>query len=295
MAKRQALGKGLGGLIQSKTNIIPQNPLAESAVKGAAVMVDIRKLDRNKEQPRKKFKEEPLAELSASIKEHGILQPIVVQDKKDHYEIIAGERRWRAAIQAGLTEVPVIIKNLTDQEIFEISLIENLQREDLDPIEEAAGYKRLKEDFSLTDEQVAEKVFKSRTEVTNSMRLLKLSKAVQQYVMEDKLSKGHARALLGIEDATRQAQVAKQVIEQALNVRETEKLVRDLNAPKKPEVKKEDNIKQYRIQYESLAKRLSESLGAKVKVTLKDKNKGKIELDFYSSEEFNKIYEKLLK
>ena len=150
MAKRQALGKGLGGLIQSKTNIIPQNPLAESAVKGAAVMVDIRKLDRNKEQPRKKFKEEPLAELSASIKEHGILQPIVVQDKKDHYEIIAGERRWRAAIQAGLTEVPVIIKNLTDQEIFEISLIENLQREDLDPIEEAAGYKRLKEDFSLT-------------------------------------------------------------------------------------------------------------------------------------------------
>lgn len=295
MAKRNALGRGLDGIIKSNTNVIPSNPLAESSVKGAAILVDIKKLDRNKEQPRKKFKEAPLEELANSIKEHGILQPIVVQDKKDHYEIIAGERRWRAAMKAGLTEVPVIVKNLTDQEIFEISLIENLQREDLDPIEEAAGYKRLKEDFSLTDEQVAERVFKSRAEVTNSMRLLKLTVEVQQYVMEDKISKGHARALLSIEDSKKQVQVAKQVAEENLSVRETEKLVKALTAPEKPVKKKDDSLKQYQIQYDSLAQKISEQLGTKVSVSLKNKNSGKLEIEFYTSEEFENLFQKLTK
>lgn len=295
MAKRNALGRGLDGIIKSNTNVIPSNPLAESSVKGAAILVDIKKLDRNKEQPRKKFKEAPLEELANSIKEHGILQPIVVQDKKDHYEIIAGERRWRAAMKAGLTEVPVIVKNLTDQEIFEISLIENLQREDLDPIEEAAGYKRLKEDFSLTDEQVAERVFKSRAEVTNSMRLLKLTVEVQQYVMEDKISKGHARALLSIEDSKKQVQVAKQVAEENLSVRETEKLVKALTALEKPVKKKDDSLKQYQIQYDSLAQKISEQLGTKVSVSLKNKNSGKLEIEFYTSEEFENLFQKLTK
>lgn len=287
---KKGLGKGLDSIIQNKTSVsIPK----ESALKGAAVMVDIKKLDRNKEQPRKKFDEEALDELSESIKQHGVIQPILVQDRKDHYEIIAGERRWRASLKAGLSEVPVIIKNLSEQEIVEISLIENLQREDLDAIEEAQAYKRLKQEFNLTDDQVAEKVSKSRAAVTNSMRLLKLSEKVQQMVIDDMISTGHARTLLAIEDANVQYEIAQRVFDEKLSVRELEKLVKNLG---KPVVKKKkEDLTKYQVHFDEYASKLADILGVKVSVNLKDKSNGKLEIDFYSSDDFEKIYEKLSK
>lgn len=172
-------------------------------------MVNINKVEPNKEQPRKNFDEDALLELSESIKQFGVLQPLLVVDRKDYYEIIAGERRWRAAKMAGLKKVPVIIKDLTEQEIVEISLIENIQRENLNPIEEAIAYKRLLNEFNLKQDEVAERVSKSRTAVTNSMRLLKLCDKVQQMVIDDMISTGHARALLGITDEEKQYTLAQ--------------------------------------------------------------------------------------
>ncbi|MBQ8261221.1 MAG: ParB/RepB/Spo0J family partition protein [Lachnospiraceae bacterium] len=292
------LGKGLDGLIKDKkpiggSSIAPK----ESAVKGAAVMVDINKVERNKEQPRKKFDEEALEELAESIKQHGVLQPLLVQDRKDHYEIIAGERRWRASKKAGLKQVPVIIKNMTEQEIVEISLIENIQREDLDPIEEAQAYKRLKQEFNLTDDEVAEKVSKSRAAVTNSMRLLKLSPKVQQMVIDEMISTGHARALLSIEDEELQFEIAQNVFDQKLSVREVEKLVKSLgnSKDKKAAEKKEKDLEQYRIHFNKYATKISEKLGVKVDVVLKDKNKGKLEIDFYNNDDFEKLFDLLTK
>ena len=243
----KGLGKGLGKGLDA---MIP--PTVKSSAKevtkvevessSSETLVKITKVEPNREQPRKNFDEDALIELSESIKQHGLIQPIVVQDRKDHYEIIAGERRWRAAKLAGLKEVPVIIKNLTEQEIVELSLIENIQREDLNPIEEAQAYKKLMTEFHLKQDELAEKVSKSRTAVTNSMRLLKLCDNVQRMVIDEKLSTGHARALLAIEDEETQYSIAEQIFDQKLSVRDVEKLVKNLNKPPKEKKTNETKI-----------------------------------------------------
>ena len=235
----KGLGKGLDALIPEessrKTTVKPQKEVVvEKVVKKEEVMVKISDIEPNREQPRKNFDEDSLLELAESIKQFGVIQPLIVQKKGDYYEIIAGERRWRAAKLAGLKEVPVIVKKYTEQEIVEISLIENIQRENLNPIEEAQAYKRLLTEFNLKQDEVAERVSKSRTAVTNSMRLLKLDEKVQQMVIDDMISSGHARALLAIEDKELQATLAVRIFDEKLSVREVERLVRNLQV-KEPE------------------------------------------------------------
>lgn len=292
--RKGGLGKGLDSLIpdmNSSMNDLSkkevQTKVVEKVVeKPAEVKVKITKIEPNKEQPRKNFDEDALIELSESIKQHGVLQPILVQERKGYYEIVAGERRWRAAKLAGLKEVPVIIKKFTEQEIVEISLIENIQRENLNPIEEAIAYKRLLTEFQLKQDEVAERVSKSRTAVTNSMRLLKLDERVQQMVIEEKLSTGHARALLGIEDRELQYQTACKVFDEKLSVREVEKLVKALNAPKK-EPKKQPEINQ--VVYDDMSEKLKQIMGTKVSILPKNQEKGKIEIEYYSSDELERI------
>ncbi len=287
------LGKGLDSIIQDKGVAAP----AESASKDGAVLIDINKIQRNKQQPRKKFDEGGLEELALSIKQHGVIQPVILKDRGDHYEIVAGERRYRACIKAGLTKIPAIIKDYTDQEIAEIALIENLQREDLDPIEEAQAYKRLKTEYKLTDDEISEKVSKSRSAVTNSLRLLNLSAKVQQLLIEKKLTMGHARALLAVDDEAKQYELAEKIINEKLSVRETEKLISGLGneAKEKPEKKEDPEMLRYKLQYDNYADKLSAKLGAKVSVNLKNKTSGKIELTFTSTDEFEKFYELLNK
>ena len=256
-------------------------------------MVPINKIEPNKEQPRKNFNEDALLELSESIKQMGIIQPIVVQDRDTFYEIIAGERRWRAAKQAGLKKVPVIIKHYTEQEIVEISLIENIQREDLNPIEEAFAYKRLLTEFNLKQDEVAERVSKSRTAVTNSMRLLKLDERVQQMVIDDMIQTGHARALLGIDDAEKQYAMAQKVFDEKLSVRETEKLVKK-SQKEKEEVEKAKIDKQLEIVYQDLEEKMKQILGTKVNINAKDENKGKIEIEYYNKEDLDRIIEMII-
>jgi len=274
-------------------------PLAEnkkSEEKPAEVKVKISKVEPNREQPRKNFDEDALLELAESIKQFGVLQPLLVQDRKDYYEIIAGERRWRAAKIAGLKEVPVIIKKLTEQEMVEISLIENIQRENLNPIEEALAYKRLLNEFNLKQDEVAERVSKSRTAVTNSMRLLKLNEKVQQMVIDDMLTTGHARALLGIEDQEKQYVVAQQIFDEKLSVRETEKLVKKIQKEKDlPEKKKEELDEQVALAYHDVEEKMKLILGTKVNIRAKDDKKGKIEIEYYSMDEFNRIFEMMQK
>lgn len=296
--KRGGLGKGLDSLIPNMNVNEPVAPKSEVKTKVVEKVVEkivekpiemkvkISKIEPNKEQPRRNFDEDALIELSESIKQHGMLQPIIVQDRKGYYEIIAGERRWRAAKLAGLKEVPVIVKQFTDQEILEISLIENIQRENLNPIEEAIAYKRLLNEFHLKQDEVAERVSKSRTAVTNSMRLLKLDERVQQMVIEEKLSTGHARALLGIEDAELQYQIANKVFDESLSVREVEKLVKSMNSPKK-EIKKSVEINQ--AVYDDMSEKLKQLMGTKVQILPKNNEKGKIEIEYYSSDELERI------
>ena len=297
MVKRGGLGKGLDSLIPNmnvegantpkaevKTKIVEK--VVEKVVeKPVEVKVKLSKIEPNKEQPRKNFDEDALYELAESIKQHGMLQPIIVQERKDYYEIIAGERRWRAAKIAGLKEVPVIIKKFTEQEIVEIALIENIQRENLNPIEEAIAFKRLLTEFNLKQDEVAERVSKSRTAVTNSMRLLKLDERVQQMVIEEKLSTGHARTLLGIEDGEFQYQIACKVFDEKLSVREVEKLVKTLNAPKKEVKKPEIN----QAVYDDMSEKLKQIMGTKVHILPKSNEKGKIEIEYYSSDELERI------
>lgn len=287
----KGLGKGLDSLIPENTKNIENQNNGNDVYKDA-VMVDIQKVEPNREQPRKNFDEDALLELSDSIKQFGILQPLLVQDKKEYYEIIAGERRWRAAKMAKIKEVPVIIKNLTDQEIVEISLIENIQREDLNPIEEAIAYKRLLEEFNLKQDEVAERVSKSRTAVTNSMRLLKLSDEVQQMVIDDLLTTGHARALLGIDDPEKQYATAQKIFDEKLSVRETEKLIKKMQNEKKNASKKEEPVdpKMYII-YQDLEEKLKNILGTKVIINKKNAKKGSIEIEYYSPEELDRIIE----
>lgn len=256
--------------------------------KGPETLVNITKVEPNREQPRKNFDEDALLELSESIKQYGLLQPILVQDRKDYYEIIAGERRWRAAKLAGLKQVPVIIKNLTDQEIVEISLIENIQRENLNPIEEAQAYKRLLNEFHLKQDEVAERVSKSRTAVTNSMRLLKLSDDVQRMVIDEMITTGHARALLGVEDPAEQYNLAQRIFDEKLSVREVEKIVKNMGKPVKP--KKEKVVdKSMQVIYDDISEKLKTQLGTKVNIVPKEDGSGKIEIEFYSHDELDRI------
>ena len=288
MATRKGgLGKGLDSLIADKVGTSNEKTDAKNEV-----MVNINKVEPNKDQPRKNFDEDALLELSESIKQFGVLQPLLVVDRKDYYEIIAGERRWRAAKMAGLKKVPVIIKDLTEQEIVEISLIENIQRENLNPIEEAIAYKRLLNEFNLKQDEVAERVSKSRTAVTNSMRLLKLCDKVQQMVIDDMISTGHARALLGITDEEKQYTLAQKIFDEKISVRDTEKLVKKMqkqkNSPAKevnPEKKKLDAV------YQEAEEKMKTILGTKVIINQKDSMKGKIEIEYYSPDELTRIYE----
>ena len=290
-SKGKGLGKGLDTLIPSEYVPAKKTKEEETATSQAETIVKITKVEPNREQPRKHFDEDALQELADSIKQFGLLQPILVQDRGDYYEIIAGERRWRAAKLAGLKEVPVIIRNYTNQEIVEISLIENIQREDLNPIEEALAYKRLLEEFNLKQDEVAERVSKSRTTVTNSMRLLKLCEGVQQMIIDDMLSTGHARALIPIEDAEQQLQLAQRIFDEKLSVREVEKLVKAILKPDdKP--KKEETPKNLQYIYQDIEDRLKEKLSRKVSINAKGKNgAGKIEIEFYSNEDLDRLIE----
>ena len=291
--KKAGLGKGLDSLITNK--VTPVTASVNETVKKdekviEGILIDIKKVEPNREQPRKNFDEDALLELSESIKQFGVLQPLLVQDKKDYYEIIAGERRWRAAKLAGLKEVPVIIKELTDQEVVEIALIENIQRENLNPIEEAIAYKRLLTEFNLKQDEVAERVSKSRTAVTNSMRLLKLNEKVQQMVIDDMLSTGHARALLGIEEQEKQYQTAQKIFDEKLSVRETEKLVKKIQQEKEDKIKKEPKVDSKTAAiFGSLEETMKMILGTKVAINQKDDKKGKIEIEYYSMDELDRI------
>ena len=292
----RGLGKGLDSLIppvsvEPKAKKVETVPEVKAELGAQQTFVKITMVEPNREQPRKNFDEDALQELADSIKQFGVLQPIVVQDRKDHYEIIAGERRWRAAKIAGLKEVPVIIKNLTEKEIVEIALIENIQRENLNPIEEAQAYKRLLTEFSLKQDEVAERVSKSRTAVTNSMRLLKLCDEVQQMVIDEMLTTGHARALLAVDNAEEQYALAQKVFDEKLSVRDIEKLVKNLNKPAKP--KKVDG-KTLELIYQDIAEKLKQRLGTKVAVTSKGEGAGKIELEFYNHEDLERIMDMLL-
>ena len=297
--KRNGLGKGLDSLIPNKNEKKPKTSAKiddrekkeEEVLKSGEIMVKINQVEPNRDQPRKDFDEDALVELADSIKQFGILQPLIVQKKKDYYEIIAGERRWRAAKIAGVKEVPVIVKEFTDQEIVEISLIENIQRENLNPIEEAMAYKRLMEEFNLKQDEIAERVSKSRTAVTNSMRLLKLSPRVQQMIVDDMISTGHARALLAIDDEEQQYILANKIFDEKLSVRETEKLVKALKNPKK-EIKKPKS--EHTFVYDNIEEQMKNIIGTKVSVNPKANGKGRIEIEYYSEEELERIYDLIM-
>lgn len=285
-ARKGGLGKGLDSLITNKVGTA-ENTRAPEPDKDVT-FVKIAKVEPNREQPRKNFDEDALLELSESLKQYGVLQPLLVQDKNDYFEIIAGERRWRAAKMAGMKEIPVIIKKLSDREAVEISLIENIQREDLNPIEEALAFKRLLTEFHLKQDEVAERVSKSRTSVTNSIRLLKLDERVQQMVVDDMISTGHARALLSIEEHEKQYSLAQQIFDAKLSVRETEKLVKKIQNQKQeqPKQQEENNMSLF---YEDMEQKLKSIIGTKVAIHYKGKDKGKIEIEYYSNDELERI------
>lgn len=303
--KRNGLGKGLDSLIPDKTSKSVKNVEKKSvavkekntekaslkADKTGEIYLKINEVEPNRDQPRKEFDEDALLELADSIKQFGVLQPLLVQKKDGYYEIIAGERRWRAAKLAGIKEIPVLIKEYTSQEIVEISLIENIQRENLNPIEEAMAFKRLLEEFNLKQDEVAERVSKSRTAVTNSMRLLKLSSRVQQMVIDDMISTGHARALLAIDDEEQQYIIASKIFDEKLSVRETEKLVKSLKTPKK---EKKDEKQEHTFVYDDIVEKMKNIMGTKVNIHTKANGKGKIEIEYYSEDELERIYDMIM-
>ncbi|MCB7305079.1 ParB/RepB/Spo0J family partition protein [Bariatricus massiliensis] len=295
--KRSGLGKGLDSLIpdnkSAKTSRRGTEDVKKDEIQSSGpIMMKINDVEPNREQPRKNFEEDALLELADSIKQFGILQPLIVQKRKDYYEIIAGERRWRAAKMAGIKEVPVIIKEYTNQEILEISLIENIQRENLNPIEEAMAFRKLLHEFNLKQDEVAERVSKSRTAVTNSMRLLKLNEKVQQMIIDDMISTGHARALLAIDDEEQQYMIANKIFDEKLSVRETEKLVKELKNPKKEKPVKTE-VKNTFV-YEDLEEKIKNIIGTKVHVNHKTNGKGKIEIEYYSDNELERIFDLLM-
>lgn len=269
---KRGLGKGLGALIPEEK-------------KESSLMIDINKIKSNSEQPRKNFDNDKILELSESIKVHGIIQPLILKQNNDEYIIIAGERRWRAAKMAGIKEVPAIVMELSDKDILEISLIENIQREDLNPIEEAIAYKKLLTDFEITQEQLSERLGKSRTVITNSMRLMKLDERVQQYIIEGVLSEGHGRALLSIKDNNDlQYEVAQKTIDDGMSVRQLEKLIKSGVLERKPK-KKQKELNPY---YRDVKDKLQNHFGTKVNINA-NKGKGKIEIEYYSEEDLQRI------
>ena len=292
MAAR-GLGKGLDTLIPSAVTEPKKNKKEKDViVEKPDSIVDINKVEPNREQPRKNFDEDALLELAESIKQFGLLQPILVQDRKTYYEIIAGERRWRASKIAGLKEVPVIIRNYSEQEIVEISLIENIQREDLNPIEEAQAYKKLMVEFNLKQDEIAERVSKSRTAVTNSMRLLKLCDEVQQMIIHDMISTGHARAIISVENPEEQYALAQKIFDEKMSVRDVENYIKNMNKPVKE--KKKIN-KSLEVIYQEKEEVLKQALSTKVSVNGKGDGTGKIEIEFFSHDDFDRLMEILIK
>lgn len=285
--KRGGLGKGLDSLIPEGKN----TKVVEKEVKTGEQLVKISKVEPNREQPRRKFEEDALLELADSIKQFGVLQPLLVQKKGDYYEIIAGERRWRAAKLAGLKEVPVIVREYTEKEVVEIALIENIQRENLNPIEEALAYKRLLTEFNLKQDELAERVSKSRTAISNTMRLLKLDERIQNMIIEGEISSGHARALIDMEDLEEQYNLALRISAEKLSVRDVEKMVRLLKNPKKPTEKK---VIENSFIYQDLEQKMINVMGTKVNVNQKANGKGKIEIEYYSNEELERIFDLLM-
>lgn len=289
--RKTGLGKGLDLLIPNievEALSIKGKKNNVKEVNNGPVLLKINDIEPNRGQPRKKFNEDALQELADSIKQFGVIQPLVVQKRDDYYEIIAGERRWRASKIAGIKEVPVIIKDYSDQEIIEVALIENIQREDLNPIEEALAFKRLIGEYNLKQDELAEKVSKSRTAITNSMRLLKLSDDVQQMLIEDLITSGHARALLALEDKEQQYPLALKIMDEMLSVREIEKLVKQINNPK---IEKEKPVIENEFVYKDIENKIKEIVGTKVKVHHKPNGKGKIEIEYYSDNELERLME----
>ena len=289
MAAKKGLGKGLDTLIPSNVLDSADNKQKTGKAQTPDSVVDINKVEPNRDQPRKNFDEDALEELADSIRQVGLIQPIVVQDRKGYYEIIAGERRWRACKKAGLKESPVIIRNFTEQEIVEISIIENIQREDLNPIEEAMAYKRLLEEFNLKQDEVAEKVSKNRTTITNSLRLLKLTDDVQQMIVDGKLSTGHARAIISIEDPAKQLEIAEKIFDEKMSVREVEKYIKSLDKPAKPKKKVNESLQ---VVYDNIEEQLKLMLGTKVSILSKStEGSGKLEIEFYNHDDLERIVE----
>lgn len=309
MAKRTGLGKGLGAIFgdevmesaaeEQEIKNHQKQEAAEAAAKkdevpdsetGKEMFLKLSSIEPNRNQPRNEFKEDSLLELAESMKEYGVLQPLLVQKKGDFYEIIAGERRWRAAKLAGLKEVPVVIREYTKQQSMEIALIENVQREDLNPIEEAKAYQRQMKEFSLKQEEIAARVAKNRVTITNSMRLLKLDERVQDMLIQNQITGGHARALLSVEDPELQFQLAGKIVAESLSVREVEKLVKSLSKKKEPKEKKEEDVSLSLI-FRELEDRMKSAMGTKVSINRKDKNKGRVEIEYYSEAELERIVE----
>ena len=288
--KRAGLGKGLDSLIPEGKKVAPAKKTEEKVVHEEQ-MVKISKVEPNREQPRRHFEEDALLELADSIKQFGVLQPLLVQKKGDYYEIIAGERRWRAAKLAGLKEVPVIVREYSEQEVVEIALIENIQRENLNPIEEAMAYKKLLTEFKLKQDEVAERVSKSRSAVTNSMRLLKLDVKIQQMIIDEMISTGHARALLAIEDKEEQYNLATRIFDEKLSVRDVENIIRQMKNPKQ---KKEKKVVENSFIYKDLEEKMISVIGTKVSVNQKGNGKGKIEIEYYSNAELERIFDLLM-
>lgn len=309
---KRGLGKGLGAFfgeeviqevskeeektertIPTRTRPSTKEKTAEKEIMkedSKEITLKLSKIEPNREQPRKDFNEEQLKELADSIKNYGILQPLLVQKKGNYYEIIAGERRWRAAKIAGLKEVPVVIREYSEQQAVEIALIENVQREDLNPIEEAMAYQRLIQEFHLKQEEIAERVCKNRTTIANSMRLLNLCEDVQQMLIQGVISSGHARALLSVENPETQLTLAKKIEKDCLSVREVEKMVKLLE---KPEKKKKEKVQDEQLEliFKDLEDRMKTVMGTKVNISRKDKSKGRIEIEYYSEAELERIVE----
>lgn len=290
--KKRGLGKGLDSLIPAGKITVAGKPGSNTLIdeKDAVIEININQVEPDRDQPRKDFNEDKLNELADSIKGRGIFQPLLVQKKDDYYEIVAGERRWRAAKIAGLKEVPCIVREFSEREKLEIQLIENIQREDLNPIEEAQTYRRLVDEFNMKQDEVAERIGKDRTTITNSMRLLNLADEVQEFLIDKKLTPGHARALLSITDKEQQVEIATQVFDEKMTVRDTEKLVKSLGKPKKP---KKLTPEALQLIYRQLEDRIREKVGAKTVIRPSDEKKGRIEIEYFSQEELEEIVNKI--
>lgn len=296
---KKGLGNGLDTMLGVNTTQGRKRKTTDSeikeVIKEVKIPVDttlkIKDIEINKNQPRKYFNEEGLEELAASIKQHGVIEPLVVTKRENYYLLVSGERRWRASMKAGLKEIPVVIKDYTDQEVLEIGLIENIQRENLNPIEEAKAYKQLIRDFGLKQDEVAKRVSKNRSTITNIMRLLNLSEPVQTMVIEEKLSNGHARALLAIEDEELQEEAANKIINEQLSVRETEKLVKKLLNQKQKKEANNTEEKDLSFLYKDIEEKLKYKLGSKTTIKAKNNDKGKIEIEYFSQEELEHIME----